>query len=487
MERISIKKNIFYNTLRICSSIVFPMIVSPYVLRILQPENIGKIDFSIVYVGYFSLIASLGIHTYAIRECAVRRSDKAAFNHFASEIFSINVFSTLIAYTMLFLVLLCFGKLHVYATLILIQSISIAFSTMGAEWINLAMEDFQYLTIRTIVFQLLSLIAILVFVREPDDYYMYAIISVLSGVLTNFANYFYRKGYCKIRFILNNNWKKHLSHIMILFVMMLVQSIYQKIDVTMLGIMKGDYEVGLYSTASKICALIGQPVYSVFWVVFPRLSLYFEKKEEENRIKLLKMVFNLTMLLGLPCCIGGILLSKQIMHLCGGSAYLQASKTLQILLISMFFNLFSGFVGNMVLIPAKQENYFMKACCGCAIFNVVANFIMIPQFGMNGAGWATVASTVFMIIVLAMKAKRYMSVDSEMIKNLVQPLAGCIGIACFCMLMKDLNDDLIMSTVICFAGSFVIYFSAMILMREPLTLYGLSTVRNKISGIIRKK
>ena len=55
-------------------------------------ENVGKVNFGDSYVSYFSLIATLGITTYAIRECAKVRDDKRRLEEVASEIFSINMY-----------------------------------------------------------------------------------------------------------------------------------------------------------------------------------------------------------------------------------------------------------------------------------------------------------------------------------------------------------------------------------------------------------
>ena len=72
----SIKINTVFNIIKMCSSMVLPLITFPYVSRILQPANVGRVNFSETFVGYFSLIACLGISTYGIRECAAVRDNK---------------------------------------------------------------------------------------------------------------------------------------------------------------------------------------------------------------------------------------------------------------------------------------------------------------------------------------------------------------------------------------------------------------------------
>ena len=252
MNQPSVKKNTVFNIIKTLSTIIFPLITFPYISRILHAENIGKINFGASIVSYVSLIASLGVTTYAVRECSKVRFDQNRLNETASQIISINIISTCIAYIALFLLLLFWKSVLNYRILILIQSLSILFATLGADWLNTAMEDFKYITIRTFVFQLIALIAMFVFVHKPEHYLVYAIISIISSSGGNIVNIFYRRKYCKIHLTLKIEWSKHLPPIILLFAMILSQTIFVNVDTTMLGIMRSDFEVGLYSTSTKI-------------------------------------------------------------------------------------------------------------------------------------------------------------------------------------------------------------------------------------------
>ncbi len=84
-------KNGIFNILKTASTILFPLMTIPYISRILRADDIGKINFSRSVVNYFSLIASLGVHTYAIRTCSKARGSREELGRTASQIFSINL------------------------------------------------------------------------------------------------------------------------------------------------------------------------------------------------------------------------------------------------------------------------------------------------------------------------------------------------------------------------------------------------------------
>ena len=209
----NIKVNTILNIIKVCSTIIFPLITFPYVSRVLLPQNIGRVNICQSFVNYFSLVAGLGLSTYAIRECAEYRDEKDHLSVVASELFSINMITTVISYLLMALTLLIFREYDEYRSLILIEASVIIFATLGADWLNSAMEDFKYIALRTVAFQFISLILLFSFVKSTDDLFKYAIISVVSSSGANIANIIYRRRYCKIRFTLNIDWKKHLPPI----------------------------------------------------------------------------------------------------------------------------------------------------------------------------------------------------------------------------------------------------------------------------------
>ena len=98
MKHKSLALNAFLNSLRSILNILFPLITFPYVSRKLTVDGMGIYNFSNSFISYFLLIAALGINTYAIREGAKYRNNKGKIPQFSSEIFTINICSTLIAY-----------------------------------------------------------------------------------------------------------------------------------------------------------------------------------------------------------------------------------------------------------------------------------------------------------------------------------------------------------------------------------------------------
>ena len=100
-KRKSLKINALLNTIQTIISMLFPLITFPYASRVLGVDNIGRYNFGNSIVSYFVLLAGLGISTYGVREGAKYRDKKKEFEEFVQNIFSINLYSTLLAYFLL--------------------------------------------------------------------------------------------------------------------------------------------------------------------------------------------------------------------------------------------------------------------------------------------------------------------------------------------------------------------------------------------------
>ncbi len=472
MKNDSFTKNVIFNVIKSCSQILFPLITVPYISRVLLTENVGKVNFGNSIVSYFSLIASLGVYGYAVRECSRVKDDKNKLAHTSSQIMSINILMTLISYLILFFALNFIMPLQNYRLLISIQSTVILFTTIGADWLNTALEDFKYMTIRTVFFQGISLCMMFLFVRKPDDYLKYAFISVLASSGANILNVYYRRRYCKMVFTIHMNVKKHMPYIMTLFAMVLSQTVYCNSDITILGFVRGDYEVGLYSISVKIYNIVKSLITSIMWVIIPKMSYLYQKNDYLEINNTLKSAINFLVSLALPCIIGLNLIAPEIIQVLAGKEYLDAVLSLHILTIALIFALLGGFFGNVILIPSLKEKIFLKICILSALVNIITNFVFIPLFGLNAAASTTVLSEAIVFIGAYLNTEKEIKISN--IKDIIiGPVIGLIGIFIVFLICRALITNIWNRVLAIIIFSIIVYFVILVRLKNEIaiTLY----------------
>lgn len=478
----SLKKNALLNGFRSILNLIFPLVTFPYVSRVLDVDGIGKYNFSSSIVSYFLLIAGLGISTYAIREGARYRDDKEKIGQFASEVFSINIWSTVLAYLLLFVCLALFKDLRNYLLCILIFSIQIFFTTIGTEWIYTIYEEFSYITIRSIIFQIISVVLLFTFVRQKQDYIIYAAITVFSAVGANILNFIQARKYARIRFTFHVDWKRHLIPILVIFGSSVANMIYVNSDVTLLGLLKDNYVVGLYGISSKIYSMVKMLIASILIVTVPRLALLYGKRQVKQYRAILMKVTDTLMIATLPATVCLFMLSKNIILIFSGAKYLQATTSLQILSCAYIFSILAWILTDCVLLPAQRERMVLVSMGVSAVVNIALNFLLIPYWNENAAAFATVMAEFTMLVLNYFFGRDLVQgiyFSKKMGKNFIASAIGCSAVAVICWGIPKFVPSLGGSTMIALILSILAYVAILYFLGNNLAKELVADVKAK--------
>ncbi|MEN2515318.1 flippase [Lactobacillus johnsonii] len=486
MRKKSLGVNALLNGLRSALNLIFPLITFPYVSRVLSVDGMGIYNFSNTYVNYFVLIAGLGVATYAVREGAKYRDNKEQISEFASQIFTINMVSTLIAYLLLIGSLLIFSNLRNYVTCILVFSLQLFFTTIGTEWLYTIYEEYQYITIRSIVFKIISIVLLFLLVHSSNDYLWYAAITVFAGVGSNILNYIHAKSFCKIKFVRDTNWKYHLKPILVIFASAVAVTLYISSDTTILGLLKDNYAVGIYGVAVKIYTIVSGLISGLLVVTIPRLAMLIGKRRVKEYSHVLQEVINSVSILGLPAAVGLVMLSKEVILIIAGKKYLDGTLSLQIITWALIFSNYSTIFNQCVLIPLKRESKTLRNTVITGLVNVGLNFIFIPLWSYDGTALSTVIAEFMVMVMNGWSARDYVGPilkSKRTFKSILDSIVGCLGIAMVCVLLKLGISSLILRTVLSIGLSVIMYGAILVFLKNKIALEYL----NKVIDRMRKK
>lgn len=457
MKEKSLGINVVINVIRNVVNIIFPLITFPYASRALGVNSIGIYNFSYSIVSYFLLIAALGISTYAIREGARYRNNKELLTEFASEIFSINMLSTIITYILMIVVIVNCKSIEKYIVTILIFSIQIFFTTIGVEWLFTICEEFSYITIVNMIFKVISVFLLFLFVRNQNDYNQYAAITVFAIMGSNIFNMIHMRKRIKYKIVFRMNIKKHIVPIMIIFASNIAVAIYVNMDVTMLGFMCNDYSVGIYSVAVKIYNVVKNVLAAILIVYIPRLSAFIGTNKKNEFKILANKVFDMVTMFLVPAVIGIIIFAKEIVLLVGGAEYESAKTALRILGLALLFAIFSWLFSQCILIPLKMEKKVLMATIISAVVNVILNLFLIPIWRENAAALTTVISEFFSVVICCYYAIEYLKKE-DIVKSIVKVILSSLFMTLsVCFLKKYISSDI--GAIVC-GGSIgaLVYF-----------------------------
>ncbi len=470
--------NAILNIIKQSCNIVIPLITYPYVTRVLGEDSLGKFSFADSVISYFVILATLGIPTYAIREGARIRDDKSAITQFSAELFSINVFSTIIAYFLLGICIVNQHRLQREPILLFILSINILTNTISRDWINNIYEDFFYITIRYIIFQIISLVLIFVVIHGSEDYTKYTVIMMFSNSGAYLSSFFYNLRRVPIKLTYRLNLKKHFKPILLLFCSTLAIQIYVKSDITVLGFLRSDADVGIYTAASKIYTIVKALLNAVIMVAIPRLSYYLGKNDSDGYNKLLNKLRDSLFALVIPCVVGCFCLSKEIIYLIGGETYESGYLPLSILCFALGFAVLGCYYAQGVLIANRDERTFMIATIISALVNIGLNIVLIPKMGMSGAAVTTVIAEVLICLMCGINSSKYYS--RQRVDGGGPIIIGCIAIIGVCYGFKMLIDNVLVRSIIAILTSVVVYFAVLLFGKNQLAIIGIQILKDRL-------
>lgn len=442
MSQKSIKKNFALSLTNTLAGLLYPIVTFPYISRILQPEGVGLIQFYQSVISYFALFAALGIPLYAVKEISKCKDDVELRNKTTAEI--VYLFSTLtaIAYIALIIVGFVISEFYSHLGIFLILSFHLILVAIGCEWFYQAVEEFKYITVRSLTIKFVSLIALFIFVRDENDLYAYAVLLVLGEAGNYLLNFFHIRKFLNI-FAYPFKWnelKRHIKPAFEIFLLNVIVSIYINLDSVMLGFIKGEEAVGYYTAATKITKAFTGITSALGFVVFPRLTNYYAKREIELFKSLVTTSLNFIIILYMPIAVGLVICAPTLIPLYCGAMYLPSILTLQIMAPIVVFISISGILGTIALYAMDLQRLVI-ICTGVgALSNFVLNLIFIPLYSHHGAAIASVVAEVSVAISMLFFTNRYIGI-SVLNKNTLDAFVGAVSIA-ICLYLFNTRVEL---------------------------------------------
>ena len=402
-KEISIKKNFIMNTILTMSGFIFPLITFPYISRVLMPAGTGRINFATSVISYFSMFAQLGIPTYGIRACAKVRDNREDLTRTAHELLSINLIMNFISYIALAIALIIVPQFQEERPLIVLISLTIALTSVGMEWLYKALEQYSYITIRSLIFKAIAIISMFLLVHEQSDYLIYGGITIFAASASNILNLINAHKYIGFKPVGNYNFRRHLKPVAVFFAMACATTVYTNLDNVMLGFMTTKDDVGLYGAAVKIKTVLISVVTSLGTVLLPRASYYIEQGNMEEFRKITAKALNFVLLLATPLTIYFILYAKQGILLLSGELYYGSIIPMQVIMPTLLLIGITNILGIQILVPTGREKIVLYSEIAGAVVDVIINALLIPRMKSTGAAIGTLVAE-FVVLVVQYRA-----------------------------------------------------------------------------------
>lgn len=465
---------LFYNAL----NIIFPFLTGVYAARVLLQTNIGQIESARNFAQYFVVLAFLGIPTYGLREVAKARDNRRNLSKVYSELMVINGIST-IAFSLIYYSLVIFIPFYRNNLILyIITGFSIILNMIHNPWLYEGLEDFKFISLRNLLFKIVTFLLLIILVRKQSDYMWYAIISVIGLAGNEIFNILRAKKY--VDFSLKElDLLRHLKPILLLVVVNLAIEIYTLVDVTMLTFMCDEKTVAIYSYGMKIYKIFIQIINTFTIVLIPRLAIFYKDKRFIEFNNLLTKALKIIIILAVPTIVGVWFVSDYVISAIYGISYLRSAIVLNALCIILIISPIGYLLGSRVLLISGNENKMMlPVVCG-AITNIIFNLALIPFYREIGAAIASILGEIVVMAVYILLSHKHFKIQN-ISKTIMRVIISTVFMAIFLCGISKIHIYRLYISIIQIATGVFAYFAILLVLNENIVQDYLDVIIGKI-------
>lgn len=433
------------------------LISTALITRYLGPSDYGLYSFVFVYISFFHIITDLGVNTIVIREVS---QDKRLSNFLLSNTLSLRIILSFFSISLACFIISIMNYPLTTKFLIYVASIILIVEALKTT-VDIIFEanlKMEYVVISNVLISLSFLILTTLFVYKRGTLGHLVIVSLASNLTGLLTAYLFSKKFVKIKLSLNFAFcKKIIKEAIPLGIAFFMISIYWRIDVIMLSLMKGNQAVGLYNISFKFIEMGTILSGMIMASIFPILSDKF-KSDPQWLKTIYQRSLKYMLIMGIFLALFFVILADKIILYVSGEEFKGSILSMQFLGLIYPVYYPGALIGYMFIAIGKQwANTVFNTLA--VLFNITLNLILIPKYSFYGSSFATVVTEVVQVIA-ALLVLSLVFKYTPSFKSIVRPLfAGVLSL--LVLLLPPQIDSLIKVTI-----ATAIFLGCLFLMKE---------------------
>jgi PST family polysaccharide transporter len=365
------------------STYILPLILLPYLVRVLGIENFGLLAFATATVSLFRAVVAYGFELSGTHQISLQRNNINELSKIFNSIIAVKFLLFLASFIIFSTMIVFIDKFNIHWEVFLFTFFILLGDVLFPIWFFQGIEKMKMITYIRVSYKTLFILTVIFFIHQKDEYIYVPLLDSVGAILAGiYALYYVKKQYSIIFFLpkisdilfqLKNGWHIFISKIAVI--------LYTSLNTFVLGMMTNNIMVGYYSIAEKIYMAIR----SLFGPIIQALFPYLVKKYKEDKINYYKLVKKVSIVYFLSLFIFSILtytFSAELVHLISGKEVKESIEVLKILSIGLIFAI-GGFY-SVLLVVKLQGKILSKITLIAMFFNVILVFPAIYFYGING-------------------------------------------------------------------------------------------------------
>ena len=380
-------KNMTWLTVLQFANYLIPLLIIPYIVRVLGVEIFGKVTYAQNIISYFTLTINFGFDYSATREIAINKADKNARERIFWSVIKQKTILLLLSFAGLLILHFTFSRVNDDFTLYLFIFLMNVGVVLFPAWFFQGMEEMGKMAICNVLIKGGGLILTLLLVKSSADYLAYPLLTSLAYVIFGAGAIIYVIKHYDIQYTKSNKTvdKNIFSKSLPIFLNNLFVSGYTIANLTILGFYHSNHDIAIYGGAQKIImAILMLTSMPVNIAIFPKISREFELSQI-NGLRILKKALCVVALLLIIFCLWTYLLSSLFVNVLLGSEFSESINLLKLFSVLPFLVTIASLLTVQGLYGMRLQKYAPFVGLFIGVFSIMLNMIYIPIYGTMAA------------------------------------------------------------------------------------------------------
>jgi len=336
-------------------NVLLPLIVYPYLIRVLGADLYGLIVYAQAIIGYFVILVNFGFNDSATKEISICRENKQKLNEIVSSVLILKGILFILSMIALSILILFIPGIRDQKVLFYLTMWMCFYEFAFPIWYFQGIEKMKYITIVNLISRFSFLVLIFFFVRHSDDYLNIPILNGIGALIAGSISLYIVFHKQKIRFsfqpiqILLFYARNSLHY----FASSISIQVYLKMNKVIVGSFLGMQELAYYDLGDKILGLLKMPVSILSQTLFPRMS-------KEYNSSFLKKIYSRVTIAYIILIILFEIFASQIAVIVGGIEMLPSVVVIRILILSLIPLVVSNAMGVQSILALGFKKDFSK-------------------------------------------------------------------------------------------------------------------------------
>ena len=424
----SVRRNFLWNASYQLLLVLAPLVTTPYLSRVLGPEQVGVYSYTYSVTNYFVLFATLGMANYGVRVIAAAGSDRAR----RSRSFWGAYLSQVLVCVPVTLLYVIYALLEPEGGFViaLVWGMWVVSTILDVSWLFFGVEDFRLPTERSFITKLASIAVIFLFVRAPEDLWVYCT-AIAGSYLTNQIIMwpFVSRHVDWVR----PDWAEIRSHFLPnlrLFAPVVAISLYTSLDKIMLGSISGMEQAGFYEYSEKISKLPMAVITALGTVMLPRMTAALSEGKRDQAQSLLGESMWVMQAAAMAMAFGIAAVAPEFAVVFFGPGYEPCAQIMPVVAAVIPIISASNVIGVQYMLPTFSDKEYTLSVCAGAVVNVALNLVLLKPLGAMGAAIATVCAETAVLGFQCYVVRRDLMLAGYLRGALPFLAIGCVMAAC---------------------------------------------------------